>query len=132
MERQKVIIEPFDEPTPGWSIYGEDGGVIESDFPRYEDALKYALDNDYCVVNLFNVRDKEPKKEFRVYVVDVDDLESDTELPGHEDFDPELFMQKAEECGNIYTLKGFQNAFNNKEVNTEYELLLIKEVEVYE
>jgi len=150
MEKQKVIIIMTDDDKGLWSIYDESGGAVEHDFESEGEAMQFADDNNMKPIKYFNEKLSEerrkklypnspdvshlikPKKEFRLYVVDVDDLESDTELPGNDKFDEELFMQKAEDCGKVFTLKSFQSAFNNKEVNTEYELMLIKEVIVHE
>ena len=65
-------------------------------------------------------------KEFRVYVVDV---HSDTDelIPL---LSNEEFMNVAEDNGTVYTLQGFQNAFNNDEINSSEEFIRIIEVEV--
>ena len=65
-------------------------------------------------------------KEFRVYVVDV---HSDTDelIPLLSD---EEFMNVAERNGTVYTLKGFQHAFNNDLINSSEEFIRIIEVEV--
>ena len=67
-------------------------------------------------------------KEFRVYVVDV---HSDTDelIPLLSD---QEFMNVAEDNGTVYTLQGFQHAFNNDEVNSSEEFIRIIEVDVYE
>lgn len=48
-------------------------------------------------------------KEIKVFVITADDLGSD-------DYTDEEFMTKAEEQGTVYSLKGFQDAFNYEEV----------------
>lgn len=65
-------------------------------------------------------------KEIRVYVVDV---HSDTDelIPLLSD---EEFMNVAEHNGTVYTLQGFQYAFNNNEINSSAEFIRIIEVEV--
>lgn len=65
-------------------------------------------------------------KEIRVYVVDV---HSDTDelIPLLSD---EEFMNVAECNGTVYTLKGFQHAFNNDLINSSEEFIRIIEVEV--
>lgn len=67
-------------------------------------------------------------KEFRVYVVDV---HSDTDelIPLLSD---QEFMNVAEDNGTVYTLQGFQQAFNNDEINSSEEFIRIIEVDVYE
>ena len=52
---------------------------------------------------------KETIKEFRVFVVDTSE-----EIEGELYFgDDNNFMDEAEKQGRIYTLEGFQKAFNN-------------------
>jgi hypothetical protein len=65
-------------------------------------------------------------KEIRVYVVDV---HSDTDelIPLLSD---EEFMNVAECNGTVYTLQGFQHAFNNDLINSSEEFIRIIEVEV--
>lgn len=64
-------------------------------------------------------------KEFRVYVVDVDVFENVDEFITNE-----KIMEIAESTGRVYSLNGFQVAFNNLEVNTNTDLIRIIEVEV--
>ena len=45
------------------------------------------------------------EKQIRVYMMEVDDKGSD-------DYSNEEFMTLAEEQGTVYSLKGFQDAFN--------------------
>ena len=40
-----------------------------------------------------------------------------------EDITDEEFMNLAEEEGNVYSLEGFQEAFNNSDVNTEIDIV---------
>jgi len=54
-------------------------------------------------------------KEPRVYVIDVYDSKND-DYKGSDDYTDEEFMNLAEEQGTVYTLKGFQNAFNYEEI----------------
>lgn len=64
-------------------------------------------------------------KETRVYVVDLD------MLGNSDDFvTKEKFMEIAENTGRVYTLEGFQSAFNCEEVNTHTDIIKIIEVEV--
>lgn len=64
-------------------------------------------------------------KEFRVYVVDLDMLENSDDF-----VTKEMFMEIAENTGRVYTLEGFQSAFNYEEVNTHTDIIKIIEVEV--
>ena len=60
-------------------------------------------------------------KEMRVYVLDVS-------LMGN--YTDEEFIEKAENYGSVYTLKGFENAFNNEELSTVVDYIRFIEVEV--
>ena len=64
-------------------------------------------------------------KEFRVYVVDLDMLTNSDDF-----LTKEMFMEIAESTGRVYTLEGFQSAFNCEEVNTHTDIIKIIEVEV--
>lgn len=48
----------------------------------------------------------------RVYIINLDKLD---DIKGSDDYSNEEFMDIAEEQGTVYTLKGFQNAFNYEE-----------------
>ena len=56
--------------------------------------------------------------EIRVYVVDVDDNNYNGDETSDEDF-----MTMAEADGRVYSLDGFQNAFNFGEVNTNTDVI---------
>lgn len=58
--------------------------------------------------------------ETRVYIVDVDNYEFD-ESP--KQWSDEKFMSEAEIQGNVYSLQGFQNAFNNEEISTAIDVI---------
>lgn len=60
-------------------------------------------------------------KEMRVYVLDVS-------LMGN--YTDEEFIEKAENYGSVYTLKGFERAFNNEELSTIVDYIRFIEVEV--
>ena len=59
--------------------------------------------------------DMPQQSETRVYVVDTDNYEFD-ESP--KNWDDEKFMSEAEIQGTVYTLNGFQKAFNYEDVNS--------------
>lgn len=65
-------------------------------------------------------------KETRVYVIDTNEIE---EMNLNEISD-EQFMDIAEEQGNVYTLKGFETAFNRENVYTGLDFIRFIEVEV--
>lgn len=56
-------------------------------------------------------------KETRVYAIDFSNFDEDENVNSLSD---EKFMDKAEEYGHVYTLKGFQQAVNNDEINMTY------------
>ena len=69
-------------------------------------------------------------KEVRVYLINlhdcrVKDMDNILELTDEE------FMFEAEEQGKVYSLKGFQKAFNLEEVNIATDQMRIIEVETY-
>jgi len=134
MEKRKVVILMTDDNKGYWSIYDESGGAIEHDFESEDEAYQFADDNDMEPVNTFNVRDKEPKKEWRVYVVSIDEFDMETEVayPGADGFDEEKFIMYSEEEGRVYTLQGFQEAFNAENISDTCDFILFKEVIVHE
>lgn len=67
-------------------------------------------------------------KELRVYIINIEKLD---EMLGADDLSDNEFMDIAEQQGTVYTLKGFQNAFNQMdEINTSNQYLRIIEVEI--
>lgn len=64
-------------------------------------------------------------KELRVYAVDVDILENYTNL-----ITDDVFIELAEKQGTVYSLKGFELAFNYQELNTSTDIIRFIEVEV--
>lgn len=64
-------------------------------------------------------------KKLRVCAVDIDTIEEQTCL-----VTDEIFMQLAEERGTVYSLKGFELAFNYEELNTSTDKIRFIEVEV--
>lgn len=64
--------------------------------------------------------------ETRVYVIDTFNVrERDWNTLTDEEF-----ITLAEEDGNIYTLKSFQEAFNSQDVNTEIDIIRFINVEI--
>ena len=57
----------------------------------------------------------------RVYVINLDKLDV---VKGSDDYSNEEFMNMAEEQGTVYTLKGFQNAFNYEESISSFNCYL--------
>jgi hypothetical protein len=101
------------------------------------------IDNVDEVVVWENVEDKftckdfletigygEKEKETRVYVINTHDERVEDMEKGFSDLTDEEFMFEAEEQGRVYTIEGFQRAFNESEVNTEIDLIRFIEVEI--
>ena len=58
--------------------------------------------------------------EYKIYMIQVDDKGSD-------DYTDEEFMTLAEEQGTVYSLKGFQDAFNYTDaISEDYYIRIIK------
>jgi len=71
-----------------------------------------------------STKDTRDMAEIRVYVVDhhnAPEIAYDFDETNHKSI-----MTYAEAIGSVYSLEGFQNAFNNEEVNTATDLILIK------
>ena len=87
------------------------------------------VDELTCETLLDNIGYGERDTETRVYVINtnderVEDIECISDLTNDE------FMFEAEEQGRVYTLKGFQIAFNESEVNTETDIIRFIEVAI--
>lgn len=57
----------------------------------------------------------------RAYIINLDKLD---DVKGSDDYSDEDFMNIAEEQGTVYTLKGFQDAFNYEESITPFNCYL--------
>ena len=68
-------------------------GISDNDMPQQSETRVYVLDT-------FNVRER-----------------------NWNDLTDEEFINLAEEDGNIYTLQGFQEAFNSQDINTEIDVI---------
>ena len=72
-------------------------------------------------------------KELRVYVINVDDVDFEKEMPVNtavSELSDKMFIEIAERQGSVYTLQGFQNAFNNENINSSADIIRFIEVEV--
>ena len=58
--------------------------------------------------------------ETRVYALDTQDISIDK---GFEELSEEEWITECERQGRVYTLQGFQRAFNNEEVNTNVDII---------
>ncbi len=65
------------------------------------------------------------KKEIRVYGINVELYDSDDNYDTgfHSSWSDEKFIQEAEIQGNVWSLNGFQEAFNNDDIN-QYVLMI--------
>jgi hypothetical protein len=63
-------------------------------------------------------------KEIRVYLVDFYNYEFDDNDSPY-DFNDERFMSEAEKQGNVYSLIGFQYAYNKGDINCENSYIRI-------
>ena len=62
------------------------------------------------------------KKEIKVYVICVDNLKDGEEWWN---FSNEQFMDKAEKEGRVYTLQGFESAFNGEAISEVSHIIRI-------
>ena len=69
--------------------------------------------------NTWNDTDTLRQSETRVYVIDTFNVRE----RNWNDLTDEEFINLAEEDGNIYTLQGFQEAFNSQDINTEIDVI---------
>ncbi len=58
----------------------------------------------------------------RVYAIDLYEL--DTEIPVW-DLNDEEFMDMAEQQGKVWTLQGFENAFNNEQISETWIIRIV-------
>jgi hypothetical protein len=87
------------------------------------------VDELTCETLLENIGYGEKDKEMRVYVINthderVEDIHDIFSLTDKE------FMFEAEEQGRVYTLEGFQRAFNEFHINTEIDIIRFIEVSI--
>lgn len=64
------------------------------------------------------------KFETRVYVLEVDELGD----KHHSELTDDEFMSLAEEQGRVYSINGFQEAFNLEEINSSIDIIRIIDV----
>lgn len=104
-------------------IWEAHGGEMHIKVYRVKELTQKEYNTMYNILYYGN----NPKTETRVYVVNIDEFDMDTEVarPGAEDFDEELFIERAEEEGRVYTLSGFQEAFNNEQISDVCDYILI-------
>jgi hypothetical protein len=71
----------------------------------------------------------EKTKEIRVYVINSHD-ERVEDINNINDLTDEEFIFEAEEQGRVYTVNGFQEAFNGEEINSEIDFIRFIEVKI--
>lgn len=73
-------------------------------------------------------------KELRVYVIDIEEIDDDfldnMGIDQSVQLNDKDFITVAEEQGNVYTLKGFAQAFNDQDINSSTDIIRFIEVEV--
>ena len=84
--------------------------TLQGEFQKFENLNQATSDFD---------KDRLPYEvETRVYVVDLNDNDFDGDNTTDEEF-----MTLAEENGRVYTLDGFQEAFNFEEINSSIDVI---------
>ena len=79
---------------------------------------QYKIDNLHLALGISD-NDMPQQSETRVYVIDTFNVRG----INWNDLTDEEFINLAEEDGNIYTLQGFQEAFNSQDINTEIDVI---------
>lgn len=73
-------------------------------------------------------------KELRVYVIDIEEIDDDfldnMGIDQSVQLNDKDFITVAEEQGNVYTLNGFAQAFNDQDINSSTDIIRFIEVEV--
>jgi restriction endonuclease Mrr len=87
------------------------------------------VDELTCETLLDNIGYGESDTETRVYVINSHDDRVEY-IVNLNDLTNDEFMVEAEEQGRVYTLKGFQIAFNESEVNSETDVIRFIEVAI--
>ena len=85
---------------------------------------------EYLYKNI-SIYDKDENKipyevETRVYVIEEDKSDFDVKQ-----FDDETFMTLVEKQGRVYTLQGFQEAFNLEEINSAIDVIRFISVPIF-
>jgi hypothetical protein len=78
---------------------------------------EYKIENLHLALGISD-NEMPQQSETRVYVLDIDRIENH-----YSDLSDEEFMNLAEEDGRIYTLEGFQEAFNLGEINSSLDII---------
>jgi len=94
-----------------------------------DEAQTFAFEQ-YGVLTAYNREMDEkfkPKTELRFYVLDTQDISIDK---GFEELTEDEWVLECERQGRIYTINGFQNAFNEEAINTIDDVLKILSVSI--
>ena len=76
------------------------------------------IENLHLALGISN-NDMPQQSETRVYVIDTFNVKE----RNWNGLTNEEFINLAEEDGNVYTLQGFQEAFNSQDINTEIDVI---------
>lgn len=134
----KIIYAMYNETAQRLynKLYDEDSAVHIDDVDNHwVDTLS---DEDVILINESAEERNTPKpysrKEIRVYAINVSEEGSeDMPLGEWQSCSDELFMDIAERQGHIWTLQGFQEAYNKEEIGHLYDFYIrFIEVELFE
>ena len=101
--------------------------VLESDINHGTDSE----DNIEASIETINMIRKliadEQNKNPKVYLINIEEVSKDTEDKAWsvEGLSDEEFMTEAERQGNVYSVEGFEKAFNDMEINTFTDVIKI-------
>lgn len=79
---------------------------------------QYKIDNLHLALGISD-NDMPQQSETRVYVIDTFNVRE----RNWNDLTDEEFIGIAENWGRVYSLKGFQEAFNSQDINTEIDVI---------
>ena len=95
------------------------------------DALRIAISqlekDKESLVKHFHRSKRQKMKEVKVYLINLDDWKVE-DMDNLLELTDEEFMNESERQGKVYSLKGFQKAFNLEEVNITTDQMRIIEV----
>lgn len=81
---------------------------------------QYEIENLHLTLG-FSDNDMPQQSETRAYVLDTEDIDDPTK--NYSELTDDEFQTLAEEQGRVYTLGGFQEAFNFEEINSAIDVI---------
>lgn len=85
--------------------------IIEVDNDHLENELHSSLESELGWIDREGIEIKEIRNEPRAYLVNAHDLRPETKIGSCD------FMTQAEKAGTVWSLSGFEKAFNNDRLN---------------